>query len=193
VTGVQTCALPISHVEAIHVFVEDAALDTCEWEEAKDLRRAWLDPKATLVRPLKRQTFADLIGYANGLRNGLVMLSNADIYYDGTLALLSKVDFLKHVVCLSKTEVTDGQHRSWSQDSWIWKPPIKVIGDYYMGLMRCDNRLAFELREIGLIPINPCDSIHSHHLHASEIRTYCKTQDVVPGPVFWIPPPYSIP
>jgi len=204
-----------TQISEIHLFQEDSALEACEWPEAKRMRELWKSPKIKSVGIRKRQTYSNLIDYANeNLQGYTTMISSSDIFYDATLSFLERINFSKNVVCLSRIELSEAVHtgytrlalredgnkmfvltdevKSFSQDTWVFKPPIKKINaDFYMGIMRCDNRIAFEFNKIGFQPINPCNNIRSYHLHDSAVKTYTSA-DVVPGPVLFIKPPYDL-
>jgi len=66
----------------------------------------------------------------------------------------------------------------WSQDVWIFKNPVPdnaiQYSNFLMGLLGCDNRIAFEWKRAGLTVLNPCSVIITRHLHASEKRNYTK-------------------
>jgi hypothetical protein len=189
-------------IARIDLFVEDAALLTCPWAEAEQMRRLWADPKIRIFHTHARRTYQALIDHANEHVEGLAMISNCDVHYDDTLQLLHKVNFAKFAVCLSKAEIVgDNQFYpltpamcGYSQDTWVFKPPLKRMRDasFFMGVQRCDNRIAWEFAAIGLRPINPANDIRSYHCHLSGVRTYRQDIDCVPGPVLFIKPPYGL-
>lgn len=188
----------------IYVFIEDEGLLTCNWPIAIRFREQLADDKVTIVKVLKRQTYSELIDFANAHIQGLAVISNADVYYDNTLIYLGKVDFSDTVVCLSKIELLDdtgykqfklnNEMKGYSQDSWFFGSPVrKLLGaDFFMGLQRCDNRIAYEFAKRGYKLLNPCNQVFSYHLHVCNQRTWKPNVDVVPGPVCFVPPPYDI-
>jgi hypothetical protein len=190
-------------ITKIDLFVEDARLETCPWAEAVRLRELWGDPKVEVLHTHKRHTYQELIDYANQNIKNLAMVSNCDIHYDGTLELLQKIDFTKYAVCLSKIEILDGHGglfhltpamHGYSQDTWIFQPPIKKMSNanFFMGIQRCDNRIAYEFQNINLRPINPANDIYSYHCHLTGVRTYRRDIDCVPGPTLFVSPPYDL-
>jgi hypothetical protein len=190
-------------VDKICLFVEDVAIETSAWPEAEKMRRLWEMPKIQLIKDYKRHTYADLIEFANSQVSCIVLISNCDIYYDETLKLLETIDFSRRAVCLSKIEIIDENGRlfyltsamkGYSQDSWAFKPPIRKMpsADFYMGIQRCDNRIAWEFNAIGLVPFNPSESIRSYHYHLSGVRTYRQDIDCVSGPILFVSAPYHL-
>ncbi len=151
----------------------------------------------------RRETFADLIDYANRYLAGqVVILANADIAFDDTLALLNGVrDWTDLLICLSRTE-SNGMPPCWdfdhygesgyhwaanSQDAWIFKAPIRPFScNWPMGVLGCDNRLAHEAAAAGLRLVNPFPEIRAWHHHRSRVRR--RPQSALPGPYRDVPP-----
>lgn len=141
-----------------------------------------LDPYGKVVQILvpgmksQRLYFNYAIQWINDhLQGKHVILSNSDIYFDQTL-LFVKPEHLDHSV-FALTRYDNGKiEQFWdSQDSWIFQSPLLVpMIDcmFSFGTLGCDNRLAHVIKEAGYRIRNPCFSIKSHHLHASNERTY---------------------
>ena len=107
-----------------------------------------------------------------------VILANSDIYFDETLSLLkySTSQLNSTVFALSKWTdwITTNNNnnnniitlypRIDSQDAWIFKSPINQnvvdLTSFYLGVPRCDNRLASILVNSGYKVINPAIGIH---------------------------------
>lgn len=100
--------------------------------------------------------------------------ANSDIYFDETLNLLkySNLQFNSTVITLSKwTDWTPPNNiitlypRIDSQDAWIFKSPINQdvidLSVFYLGVPRCDNRLASILINSGYKVVNPALKIHA--------------------------------
>jgi len=168
--------------DAVHVFVED-----------KRVRRAQVlrdfpilsHPKIRLIDHGQRVSYRDLFDYAScALAGKRIVVANADIYFDATLALLDGVDLDGKLLCLSRWDVHDdgSAHlfaHTYSQDAWIFQAPIRSFrSDFRMGLPRCDNRIAWEAQRAGLAVSNPSCSIRAHHLHASGVRNYVQQQEI---------------
>jgi hypothetical protein len=144
-------------------------------------------PKIEIVKCENRPKFRDLILFANARSNSVLkIIANTDIYFDKTLSKAVNLNN-KEVYCLTRWNQIDvGQIEFFpnfkSQDSWIFRDALPdIIGDYFMGVPGCDNRLAAEFVANGFKINNPSLSVHSIHLHATEKRTYHKVLDRVPG------------
>lgn len=122
-----------------------------------------------------------------------IVVANADIHFDETLALLDNHDMTGKFFCLSTYDV-DQNHgwylRDWasSQDSWIFKAPLREIGaNFPMGILACDNRLAALAVKAGLEVTNPSKTIRSYHIHQSNSRKYWGTP-ALDGDKLEVPP-----
>ena len=149
-------------------------------------------PKLQLVDHGRRTTYRELFDHANRHLTGRrAIIANADIYFDHTLARLNAVRLDGRLACLSRWEVLeDGsahlfEHPS-SQDAWIFQVPVPAIAcDFHLGLLGCDNRLAWEAQAAGLTVFNPGRSVRACHLHRSFVRRYTEHQRLV-GPTLSI-------
>lgn len=163
----------------IHLFIEDP-LRVDELVAAYPLFAA---TKIRLIPHGRRLMYRDLIAYANRHLTGRrVIIANADIYFDHTLARLETYDLLGRILCLSRWDVqADGStclfdHPA-SQDAWIFQAPIREFRcDFHLGVLGCDNRLAWEADHAGLIVTNPSRSVRANHLHLSQVRRYSERQ-----------------
>jgi len=150
-------------------------------------------PKVTLTKLSRRMTFNDWFEFANNLgerqAGDPMIVANADIYFDETIALLTPEYLEKRFVCLSRRHATvdmDGippvdPNATYAQDAWAFLPPLqyKAILDFTTGCPGCDNRVAAEMSGMGYAISNPCESVHAFHIHASHVRHYGPP---VPGP-----------
>ena len=139
--------------------------------------------KVRLISHGRRLTYRDLFLYANlHLCGESVVIANADMYFDDTLRRLEEYDLSGKLLCLSRWDVQkDGTtcffDHPCSQDVWIFRAPIiDFFSDFHLGVLGCDNRLAWEAKQAGLEISNPSRSVHANHLHLSAIRRY-KTSD----------------
>jgi hypothetical protein len=177
-------------IDEVHVFVE---------EEIDPVHVAGKHPplqsqKVRLVVTGVRVTYAALFAYANRELPGYrVIVANADIFFDHTLARLNDYDLAGCLLCLSRWDVhADG---TWSlfdfeasQDAWIFDAPIRDIAcDFPLGILGCDNRLAWEAAHAGLIVANPSRSVRAYHLHLTGVRRYTAAQRLG-GPVRGVAP-----
>ena len=166
-------------IAAVQVFVEDSV----DPAELATRYPQLASSKVRLVSHGRRVTFRDLFDYANReLPGGRVIIANADIFFDHTLARLDDYDLAGRLLCLSRWDLYgDGSWRLYefesSQDAWIFQPPVPDFDcDFHLGVLGCDNRLAWEAERAGLVLSNPSRSIRAYHLHASGIRRYTAGQ-----------------
>jgi hypothetical protein len=166
-------------IAEVHVFVEhdiDRVQLVADWPQLAS-------PKVRLNITGKRLTYRDLFVYANReLPRRRVVVANADIFFDHTLTRLADYDLTGCLVCLSRCDVLpDGSWRLFefesSQDAWIFDTPLPDFEcDFPLGVLGCDNRLAWEAAAAGLVLSNPSRSIRAHHLHVTGIRRYTEEQ-----------------
>lgn len=142
-----------------------------------------------------RPTYNDFFRYANeSLPNdSIVAISNSDIFFDETIQLAENIK-QNEVYALSRWDIQkDGSSKlfnRWdSQDTWIFRTPIKEIpgADFTMGIAGCDQVIAHLLTVSGYKVTNPSKSIHCHHLHLSNVRNYIQGSNVQR-----LPPPYKL-
>ena len=125
----------------------------------------------------ERPTFQILIDYANeNLDNEICMLSNSDIFFDETLALVSNADLEKDFISLSRWDVKhdhtieyyDTKNKGWTQDTWIFKSPCAIRdANFVFGIFGQDNRIMKLAFDVGLNVINPSSDIIAKHYHMS--------------------------
>lgn len=132
-----------------------------------------------------RPNYSDFIDWANTLahdHDDLIAIANSDIFFDATIvSMLSEID-AQTCAALSRWEISPSSgkarlfDRSDSQDSWVFRGPIKEIGAAFaVGVPRCDNRFLYELGAAGYNVINPARSIRTFHLHSGERKEYSGT------------------
>ena len=122
-------------------------------------------------------SFNRMVIYANKfLLDDICIISNNDIYFDSTINLINKINFIKNSFFISLTrkncdKYLDNKNKIWkphsaSQDSWIFLSPIKVMKDEInLGWVQCDNIISESYYSLGYNVINPHYSINSWHLH----------------------------
>jgi len=122
----------------------------------------------------KRPTYSDFINYINANSNtdDIHIIANTDIYFDKNIEVLRRVNLKNTCLALSRWDTTNTikpklYNQNDSQDVWIFKGPIKTTlkADFPLGVPRCDNRLLYELQEVGYKVLNPAFSIKSFHVH----------------------------
>jgi FkbM family methyltransferase len=175
--------------DELHLFVEQPG-------GIERLRAAYpplAGPKVRLIAHGRRVTYADLFAYASRhLAGRRVIVANADIYFDDTLAQLDGYDLAGRLLCLSRWDVQPDSSAKFfeqpaSQDAWIFQAPLPAFPcDFHLGLPGCDNRLAWEADHAGLAISNPARSLRAYHLHLSYARRYADHQRLV-GPMKAVP------
>lgn len=178
-----------ARIERIHVFLEDRV-------DPMDIGRrypALASPKIRLIEHGRRLTYAALLEHANRqLAGEVVVVANADIFFDETLAFVHGMPLEGRMLCLSRWEEgADGVPRHFdradSQDAWIFEPPLPPIAcDFFLGIPGCDNRLAHEAAAAGVRVSNPSLSVRPRHLHLTGVRRY-EGQPSLPGPYRFVP------
>lgn len=130
-----------------------------------------------------RMTFADYFNYANThIKDKICGIVNSDIYFDDSLSHMKQLKE-NQFVCLTRWEDDglDGElmdvYNGCSHDSWFFKgeipPRVLIESAFYLGKMRCDNRIAFITFNNGYEVFNPASLIKSWHLHEVDSeRTY---------------------
>src|SRR5579862_8654236 len=176
-------------IEGVHIFMDTP---TCH-EQLSSSFPQLKSCKVRLIDFRRRVTYKDLLSYANlQLAGNIVVIANADIFFDHTLARLEPQDLTGKLLCLSRWDLeADGNARFFdhpsSQDAWIFHAPIRDFPcSFYFGVPGCDNRLAWEARNAGLVILNPSRSIRAYHLHLTRVRRYSESQRVF-GPTSAVP------
>ena len=114
-----------SQVARICILAEDA-------EAYRQGRSVFKHPKVTVVDHGRRVRYTDLFDWANrNLPGNNVIIANADIYFDDSLALLASIDLRDMLLCLSRWDVcADGSAHlfeyAYSQDAWIFRSPYSI-------------------------------------------------------------------
>jgi len=167
-------------IDHIHL-VYDVSKDNLS---EKHFLRDYIQEKGIAVSYVDgRPTYGYCFGLANKLySNRCVILSNADIFFNDTLAALNDYDLANKFLALTRWNVReDGEivpynvhHRIISQDTWIFETPLRQFKDdaIAIGTPECDSFIAYQAQKIGLTVLNPCLTIQCCHLHLSSIRNY---------------------
>ena len=163
------------------------------------------DPKLTIIRVEKRPTYRDWILLTRReLRQGISILANSDISFDGSINYLKEILEPRVFVALTRYEIdgpTIKRHPTphWSQDVWAVRANqefdeklIKQL-DVPLGVPRCDNKAAYVFAMHGWNLINPVVFVRSYHHHETGIRGYDRrADDTVLGGVAYVNPSLSI-
>ncbi len=164
-------------IKEIHVFY-----DTTKDIESKNfilLEKLKKNKSIKITYGKKRPTFDLLFTLSNKIypcEN--IIISNADIYFDSTLNLLSNYDLENKFLWLTRWNVLANKKVEkdlhYCADTWIFKTPIKKIDTIglELGTWHCDSRIIIEASKASLIVSNPSLDIKCFHLHLSNIRHY---------------------
>ena len=114
------------HIDSIRLFIEDPVSPADVQSRFPTLSHT----KVHFVGHGHRLTYSHLFEYANRHLTGAgVIIANADIFFDESLALLDGYDLQGKLLCLSRWDVqADGsasffEHPA-SQDAWIFRAPV---------------------------------------------------------------------
>lgn len=176
-----------NHIHNVYIFMNDS--DDLNFES----------PKIKKVICESRPTYKDLFEFCNkNLKEQICIVANADIIFDDTLRYFESLNMDKTFYALNRWEISTNDGKNWeiepyenpaSQDSWIFKSPISVSDEmnYHMGKPGCDNKITYNMRELGYVCRNPGKKVITVHFHPTNWRTY-SLQDRIPGPYLLIPP-----
>jgi len=144
-----------------------------------------------------RFKFSDAFNYANSnLVGDIVVVSNTDIFFDGTLCLLHRVKFDNLLISLTRKDYVkgnivekrmvygvNGSHPTtpkYCHDSWIFKAPIKkFFSDIYLGVTNSEHYMTANAVSTGIKTINAYNLINSYHVHSDNNRS-CSLMYKVP-------------
>jgi len=157
-------------------------------------------PKITKVVRKQRPTYKELFDFCNSNYIGeACIVANADIIFDDTLRYFDSINMHKNFYALSRWEISTGDGKNWeiepyenaaSQDSWIFRTPIPTSDEmnYTMGKPGCDNKITYNMRDLGWTVRNPGKKVITVHFHPTNFRTYHFNDDRVPGPYLLVAP-----
>ena len=150
-------------------------------EGAVDLQ--FFDSKIKVIPVLQKPTYENFFEIVNEYSElqDVNIISNSDIIFDDTLLNLPQLG-LNDCWALSRWEMNEKfekhihqiQIYGDSQDCWIFRGKIKSLdkSDFPLGKMGCDNRIAYEIKKAGYDISNPSKTIHTWHLHNTNVRGY---------------------
>jgi hypothetical protein len=178
-----------------NVFRSENAARQAELDEclARNLANPLLD--VVTFEQQKRPTFDELFALVKTCTgpDDVNILANSDIWFDKSIAHATQVR-QGQVFCLTRWDWKPGPPvvakflgRGYSQDAWIFRGALEnVRGDFPLGVLACDGRIAFELHKAGYELKNPSWMIKAYHHHASAWRTY--GPNFLPGPKLSVKP-----
>jgi len=186
------------YLTCIHENLENEFIDKIYIFISDDSKLNFKSDKIEIIKREERPTYKDLFEFCNeNLKNQVCIISNLDIIFDETLSAINKKTLKDTFIGLTRWEIfyEEGEwciapfDNSASQDSWIFKAPIKISGDmnFLMGKPGCDNKIAKLMSELGYIIKNPGKQIVTSHYHISGHRTYDNSQRI-PGPYLCLVP-----
>ncbi|MDR3646390.1 MAG: hypothetical protein P4L22_02500 [Candidatus Babeliales bacterium] len=172
-------------IKKIHILYDKSK------DDDKCLLHAYLKQKKVIINYIsKRPTYEEIFNLSNSIYpKSRIIISNADIYFDESLNLLSNYSLKNKFMGLTRWDVKKGGatklYRNLSQDSWIYKTPIKNFkSDFELGVLGCENALIEQVLKNKFKAENPCFSIITYHLHLSGIRNYDKQFYIKTGPEY---------
>jgi hypothetical protein len=140
-----------------------------------------------IVREFKhRPTFSDFFNTAREFNCEYSVFANSDIFFDDSVSHFSDLkisDGVHECYALTRWEYKSGLQEMIydSQDAWVFKDIFKpTYCDYTMGRAGCDNRLAYELSNVGYKVINPSSKIKCWHVHDEKPRNFDNKERVKP-------------
>jgi hypothetical protein len=166
----------------------------------KDSELYFDSPKIEKVIRKKRPTYKEIFDFCNkNLKDQICIVANADIIFDDTLRYFNNIDMTNNFYALSRWEISTNDGKTWeiepyespaSQDSWIFKTPIPTSDamNYTMGKPGCDNKITYNMRELGYTCRNPGKKVITIHFHPTNFRTYNHRTDRIPGPYLLVTP-----
>ena len=175
-------------IENVYLFMEE------------DAELYFDSPKIKKVVRDNRPTYKDIFDFCNeNLKNQICVVANADIIFDDSLRHFKSVNMDKNFYALSRWEISTGDGKNWeiepfdnaaSQDCWVFKAPILTSDDmnYTMGKLRCDNKITYQMRELGYTVRNPGKKVVTVHFHPCNFRTYSVKEIDIPGPYLLVAP-----
>lgn len=169
-------------------FCLDKLLRNNEIDNLYLLKSSNIDIKGDNVIPIdmagEQPTYQDMFNIINTVTNNndINVIINSDCYFESDTASLIKNNIKgKEVYCLSRWDILSLNplslkhfHSSESQDAWIFvgKMNNNVKANFKMGIVGCDNAIAYELQKNGYTTLNPSKDLKIIHYHLSNVRTY---------------------
>lgn len=144
-------------------------------------------PKLRLKRVRKRPLYDDFFAWIEEVAgpDDISAIANTDIYLGTNLPAAFPLLNKNCCLALARWETDGLNDRNDSQDCWVFRGAVSgVRGDFPLGVVRCDNRILYELQLAGYLVLNPTFSIKVHHLHQGKRLDYGLTE------AHFVQPPY---
>jgi len=171
-------------VDKIYILAEPGSWDM------RDGNHAICDSKLTIITH-DQPTYSHFFEISNSLtgEDDINIVVNSDIYLGDNIQDISSLVDHDTVACISRWESEDelqDRPRGDSQDTWAWRGRIKTPDscNFNLGVPGCDNRIAWELANVGYQLINPCQTVKTFHVHDSKIRNYSVAKAISPPHLF---------
>jgi len=158
--------------------------------------------KVKLISVDDRPTYSHMFDMINDrtYEDDINMIINSDCFLleDSVKRIKTYIDYGESWV-LSRKELISTDNLTWvqdinpagSQDAWLFKGKIKDIsGDFTMGILGCDNKIALLIKEAGYTVLNPVNDVILYHNHKSAIRNYDESTKL-PSPYLLVNSCYS--
>ncbi len=153
-----------------------------------------------------RLTYQYYIEYAknNIPENDIVVLCNADIFFDESISKVKEIDLSNKVLALTRfcpyhghwvneqEQVIPYHNHNRSQDVWVWKNPLNTKKGNYnfnIGVLGCDNKVTYQFHLDEYQIWNPSFSIICYHKH----KERNDEKDSISPIKVWLPRPYFLP
>ena len=180
----------------------DRIMVFCDGSACEALFNKFKTEKIIIIRLGRRPTFKDFfmeVCFSNNrYPKDINIISNSDIYFDGTLKLIKEYDCGGNpntCMALSRWDIKpDGSilhfNRHDSFDTWVFYGSsvcdIKDC-DFTLGVAGCDDSITERVQRAGYHVINPSIDIKTIHLHLTGVRNY-NPREATPKPYLLINP-----
>lgn len=156
------------HLAAIHLLTEEH-FDLSQFPGSNKIVQTVIGERLTFELAFRYANEADSDGTMTWI------LSNADIYFDDTLRLVEWKNLDGVVYALTRHDLqVDGscmlvppEFAHGCQDAWFFRNPLplsRMFTRFHLGIPGCDNRIAHEIVQAGMVVLNPCLQITALHL-----------------------------
>lgn len=156
-----------------------------------------ISDKIITIPRTSRPRYSDFFKLINDITkiDDINIIANTDIFFKDDFELVKHINLKNRCLALTRWDVKEDMEAEFvgrvdSQDVWVFKGKIKdVTGDFYIGSLGCDNKIAYELQKGGYKLTNPSLTIKIYHLHLTEYRPNLSayTAEPLPGPYLYIP------
>ena len=173
-------------------YIESATivLENCDLPDFVECYRQ----KLQIIRRSDRAKFSDLFKLFKEKHHNII--ANNDIIFEFSMFARLNLNLIRNTcLCLTRWEL-DGslfhENIGDSQDTWIFgsnlnKKAIQGLGEYYLGVLGCDNRLLYELYSFNIPLMNIPYLYRTVHNHQSRVRNYNESSRLS-GWQFWLKP-----